>query len=170
MSGAAAVAAGLSVPGLLSAAKLPVPGEALDYVAMPGFSTDEEKTPFEDVTRYNNFYEFGTGKGDPAKYADEMSVDPWSIVVEGECWRPGKYALEDLLKPHEYQERVYRLRCVEAWSMVIPWIGIPLADVIKRLEPNSRAKYVYFETCMIRIRCGGSAHCSAPSTGPTRRA
>ena len=106
----------------------------------------EEKTPFEDVTRYNNFYEFGTGKGDPAKYADEMTVDPWSVVVEGACDRPGAYALEDLLKPHEYQERVYRLRCVEAWSMVIPWIGIPLADILKRLEPTSRAKYVYFET------------------------
>jgi len=146
MSGTVAVAAGLSMPGLLSAAELPVPGEALDYVAMPGFSTEEKKTPFEDVTRYNNFYEFGTGKGDPARYADEMTVDPWSVVVEGECGRPGEYALEDLLKPHEYQERVYRLRCVEAWSMVIPWIGIPLADIIKRLEPNSRAKYVYFET------------------------
>lgn len=146
MSGTVAFAAGLSMPGLLSAAELPVPGESLDYVAMPGFSTDEKKTPFEDVTRYNNFYEFGTGKGDPARYADEMSVDPWSVVVEGECGRPGEYALEDLLKPHEYQERVYRLRCVEAWSMVIPWIGVPLADIIKRLEPNSRAKYVYFET------------------------
>ena len=146
MSGTLAVAAGLSVPGMLSAAKLPVPGETLDFVPMPGFSTDEEKTPFEDVTRYNNFYEFGTGKGDPAKYADEMTVDPWTVVVEGECERPGKYALEDLLKPHEYQERVYRLRCVEAWSMVIPWIGIPLADILKRLEPTSRAKYVYFET------------------------
>lgn len=146
MSGALATAAGLAMPGLLSAAALPVPGQALEFNPVPRFSTDEKKTPFEDVAKYNNFYEFGTGKGDPAKYADEMTVDPWSVVVEGECGRPGKYALEDLLRPHEYQERVYRLRCVEAWSMVIPWVGIPLADIIKRLEPNSRARYVYFET------------------------
>lgn len=146
MAGTIAVAAGLSVPSLVSSAARPVPGEALDYVAMPGFSTDEEKTPYDDVTRYNNFYEFGTGKGDPARYADEMSVTPWSVVVEGECDKPGTYALEDLLKPHDYQERIYRLRCVEAWSMVIPWVGIPLADVLKQMQPNSRAKYVYFET------------------------
>lgn len=136
MSGALALSAGLSMPGLLSAAKLPV----------PGYSTSEEKTPYEDVTRYNNFYEFGTGKEDPARYADKMTVDPWSVVVEGECERPGEYPLEDLLRPEEYQERVYRLRCVEAWSMVIPWIGVPLADILKRMQPNSRAKYVYFET------------------------
>lgn len=146
MAGAIAVGAGLSVPSLASSAALPVPGESLDYVPMPDFSTDEEKTPYDDVTQYNNFYEFGTGKGDPARYADEMSVMPWSVVVEGECDKPGSYALEDLLKPHDYQERIYRLRCVEAWSMVIPWIGIPLADVLKRMQPNSRAKYVYFET------------------------
>ncbi len=146
MAGTIAVAAGLSVPSLASSAARPVPGEALNYVAMPGFSTDEEKTPYDDVTRYNNFYEFGTGKGDPARYADEMSVTPWSVVVEGECDKPGTYALEDLLKPHDYQERIYRLRCVEAWSMVIPWVGIPLADVLKQMQPNSRAKYVYFET------------------------
>ncbi len=146
MAGTIAVAAGLSVPSLASSAARPVPGESLEYVAMPGFSTDEEKTPYDDVTRYNNFYEFGTGKGDPARYADEMSVTPWSVVVEGECDKPGTYALEDLLKPHDYQERIYRLRCVEAWSMVIPWIGIPLADVLKQMQPNSRAKYVYFET------------------------
>ncbi|AXS84477.1 MULTISPECIES: protein-methionine-sulfoxide reductase catalytic subunit MsrP [Marinobacter] len=146
MSGTVAMAAGLSMPGLLSAAELPVQGETLDFISMPRYSTNEKKTPFEDVARYNNFYEFGTGKDDPAKYADEMTVDPWSVVVEGECERPGEYALEELLKPYEYQERVYRLRCVEAWSMVIPWIGVPLADILKRLRPTSRAKYVYFET------------------------
>lgn len=146
MSGTVAVAAGLSMPGLLSAAELPVQPETLDFVPMPRYSTNEKKTPFEDVARYNNFYEFGTGKDDPAKYADEMAVDPWSVVVEGECEQPGEYAPEDLLRPYEYQERVYRLRCVEAWSMVIPWIGVPLADILKRLRPTSRAKYVYFET------------------------
>ncbi|MCM0611008.1 protein-methionine-sulfoxide reductase catalytic subunit MsrP [Marinobacter sediminum] len=146
MSGAVAGAAGLVMPGLLSAAPLPVQGESLNFSRTPRLSTDEEKTPYEDVIRYNNFYEFGTGKGDPAKYADEMSVDPWSITVEGECGKPGTYALEDVLKPHDYEERIYRLRCVEAWSMVIPWVGVSLSDVLKRFEPGSRAKYVYFET------------------------
>lgn len=146
MSGIAAGAAGLAMPGLLSAAAAPVQGESLNFIPAPQFSTDEEKTPFKDVIRYNNFYEFGTGKDDPAKYADNMSVDPWSVIVDGECGNPGTYALEDLLQPHDYEERVYRLRCVEAWSMVIPWVGVPLADVVKRLEPTSKAKYLYFET------------------------
>jgi sulfoxide reductase catalytic subunit YedY len=146
MTGAIASAAALALPGLARGAALPVPGKALDFEKMPQYSTDEALTPENDVTRYNNFYEFGTGKGDPAEYADEMSVNPWSITVEGECDRPGTYAFEDVLKSHQYQERIYRLRCVEAWSMVIPWIGIPLADVLRQFEPNSRAKFVYFET------------------------
>jgi len=86
------------------------------------------------------------GEGDPAKDAHTLKTGPWSVTIGGEAEITGKFTLEDLLKPHEYQERVYRLRCVEAWSMVIPWIGIPLADILKRLEPTSRAKYVYFET------------------------
>ncbi|WP_336368319.1 protein-methionine-sulfoxide reductase catalytic subunit MsrP [Marinobacter sp. C2H3] len=147
MTGLAATAvAGSVLPRWSAAAQVPVQGEALSYTAMPRFSTDEAKTPLKDVTHYNNFFEFGTGKEDPAKYADEMVVDPWSVTVEGECGKPGTYSLEDLVKPVDYQERIYRLRCVEAWSMVIPWIGFPLADLIKRFEPNSRAKYVAFET------------------------
>lgn len=146
MTGAIGAAASLTVPGLLHANDASSGLKALDYRSATEYSTDEKKTPLDDVTAYNNFYEFGTGKGDPAKYAGEMSVDPWSVEVEGECERPGRYALEDLLKPHDYEERIYRLRCVEAWSMVIPWVGVPLADVIKQLQPNSRAKYVYFET------------------------
>lgn len=146
MAGALATAAGIAMPGMLAAGELPVQGEPLAFTKMPVFSTDEEKTPFKDVTRYNNFYEFGTGKDDPASYAKAMSVDPWSITVEGECDRPGSYALEDILKPHEYQERVYRLRCVEAWSMVVPWVGVPLADMLRRFQPTSKARFVYFET------------------------
>lgn len=146
MTGAIASAASLAVPGLLHANEPSSATRALDYRAAPKFSTDEKKTPLDAVTRYNNFYEFGTDKGDPARYAGEMSVDPWSVDVEGECERPGRYSLEDLLKPHDYEERIYRLRCVEAWSMVIPWVGVPLAAVLKQLEPTSRAKYVYFET------------------------
>ncbi len=113
-------------------------------VTMPAGS--EKLTPYADITRYNNFYEFGTGKSDPAEYAHEMQTDPWSVEVEGHVEKVGRYYLEDLLKPHDMEERVYRLRCVEAWSMVIPWLGFPLADLIKRLKPTSKAKYVFFET------------------------
>ena len=118
----------------------------LDYQAMPGYSTDEEQTPYEHVTGYNNYYEFGTDKYSPAQAAQTMTVDPWSVQIEGEAAKPGVYSLEDILKPHALEERIYRLRCVEGWSMVIPWIGFPLADLIKRFEPTSRAKYVEFTT------------------------
>ena len=109
---------------------------------------DESLTPYEDVTGYNNFYEFGTGKEDPARYAGSLVTRPWSVEVAGEVERPAVYDLDDLLAPHTAEERVYRLRCVEAWSMVIPWTGIPLADVIRRLEPTSKARYVEFTTLL----------------------
>ncbi len=98
------------------------------------------------MTSYNNFYEFGTDKADPAQYAHTLQTTPWQVVVEGECAKPGKLTLEDVLKPHSREERIYRLRCVEGWSMVIPWLGFPLADLLKRFEPTSKAKYVQFET------------------------
>jgi methionine sulfoxide reductase catalytic subunit len=110
------------------------------------YYTGEAMTPYDDVTRYNNFYEFGMDKGDPSANAGELKVDPWSVEITGEVGKPGVYNLEDIMKPHDLEERVYRLRCVEAWSMVIPWIGFPLADLIKRFEPTSNAKYVEFET------------------------
>lgn len=106
----------------------------------------DKLTPFDDATHYNNFYEFGTGKGDPARNADALKTQPWSVVIDGEVNNGGRFDLEDLAKPSRLQERIYRLRCVEAWSMVIPWLGIPLGDVIKRAEPTSKAKYVKFET------------------------
>jgi sulfoxide reductase catalytic subunit YedY len=111
-------------------------------------SLDEELTPEDDATSYNNFYEFGTGKGDPAKRATKFDTDDWKITVSGACEKPGTYALEDLIKPFDVEERVYRLRCVEAWSMVIPWLGVPLASVIKSLQPTSKAKYVAFKTLL----------------------
>ena len=115
--------------------------------AEPGlFSTNEEATPYEYVTQYNNFYEFGTDKGDPAANAKDFNSDPWSVVVSGEAEITGKFTLEDILGPHALEERIYRLRCVEAWSMVVPWIGFPLVDLIKRFKPTSNAKYVRFET------------------------
>ena len=110
------------------------------------YFTGEIITPYEDVTRYNNFYEFGMDKSDPSSNSGEYKADPWSVEIAGEVAKPGNYNLEDILKPHALEERIYRLRCVEAWSMVIPWIGFPLADLIKQFEPTSKAKYVEFET------------------------
>jgi sulfoxide reductase catalytic subunit YedY len=118
----------------------------LDYRVTAAFSTDEEQTPYQHVTEYNNFYEFGTDKYSPAQKAHSLTTRPWSVTVEGEVAKPGTYTLEDILKPHALEERIYRLRCVERWSMVIPWVGFPLADLIKRFEPTSKAKYVEFTT------------------------
>ena len=111
---------------------------------------DEAITPFKDATGYNNFYEFGPDKGDPAANAGALKTEPWAVVIDGEVGKPGKYALEDFIKPYQLEERIYRLRCVEAWSMVIPWIGFPISDLIKRVEPTSKAKYVRFETLVDR--------------------
>ncbi|MBB1517599.1 protein-methionine-sulfoxide reductase catalytic subunit MsrP [Aquipseudomonas guryensis] len=107
---------------------------------------DEALTPFKDATHYNNFYEFGTNKGDPARYADKLEVEPWTVMIDGEVAKPGPISLESLVQPHRLEERIYRLRCVEGWSMVIPWLGFPLADLLKRAEPTSKARYVRFET------------------------
>ncbi|KAB8161691.1 protein-methionine-sulfoxide reductase catalytic subunit MsrP [Lysobacter maris] len=123
--------------------------------AASGFKTDEPLTRYEDVTGYNNFYEFGTGKGDPSKAARTLRTSPWTVAVGGECARPGKLSLDDLLKGLPPEERIYRLRCVEGWSMVIPWLGVPLADVLKRFEPNSDAKYVAFTTLADREQMPG---------------
>ncbi len=109
---------------------------------------DEELTPEDDATSYNNFYEFGTGKSDPSKRATKFNTDDWKISVGGACEKPGTYSLEDLIKPFDIEERIYRLRCVEAWSMVIPWLGVPLASIIKSLQPTSKAKYVAFKTLL----------------------
>lgn len=118
----------------------------LEYSRNTRYSTNEEPTSFDDVTTYNNFYEFGTGKGDPAARSRGFKPTPWSVSVAGEAKITGTFALEDILKPHTLEERIYRMRCVEAWSMVIPWVGIPLGAVLKRFEPTSKAKYVAFKT------------------------
>jgi methionine sulfoxide reductase catalytic subunit len=109
---------------------------------------DEKLTPYEDVTGYNNYYEFGTDKGDPKKNATGFRTRPWKVEVAGEVKRPAVYDLDEFLKPYTPVERIYRLRCVEAWSMVIPWLGIPLGDIIDRLEPTAKAKYVEFTTLL----------------------
>jgi len=112
------------------------------------FSTNEKLNSYKDATTYNNFYEFGLDKGDPARYAGSLRPRPWSVVVEGQCAKPGTYNVEDIMKWFPLEERIYRLRCVEAWSMVIPWIGFPLSDFIKRFEPSSKATYVKFTTLL----------------------
>ena len=106
----------------------------------------DEATSYKNITTYNNFYEFGTGKEDPSENAHTLQTSPWSIVVDGECEKSGTYTLEDILKPQDIEERIYRFRCVEGWSMIIPWQGFQLSELIKRFQPTSKAKYVRFET------------------------
>jgi len=109
-------------------------------------SISDELNSYKDVTHYNNFYEFGTDKYSPADRAQALTTDPWSVTISGEVEKPGTFTLEDILKPHDLEERVHRFRCVEGWSMVIPWVGFSLADLIRRFKPTSRAKYVKFTT------------------------
>jgi sulfoxide reductase catalytic subunit YedY len=111
-------------------------------------TTSDMLTPRRDVTSYTNFYEFGTDKGDPARNSGSFKPRPWSVAVEGECAKPGTYTLEDILRPHAIEERIYRMRCVEGWSMVIPWLGFPLGDLLKRFEPTGNAKFVEFTTVL----------------------
>ncbi|MFK8079391.1 MAG: protein-methionine-sulfoxide reductase catalytic subunit MsrP [Granulosicoccus sp.] len=140
----ASVAAGIG--GLIAAPTAAAANELAGPIVKSDFSTDEELSSLKTVTTYNNFYELGTDKGDPERNAERLKTEPWSITIDGECAKPGVYTLEDVLKPHAIEERIYRMRCVEAWSMVIPWNGFSLADLIKRVEPNSKARYVAFET------------------------
>jgi sulfoxide reductase catalytic subunit YedY len=113
---------------------------------LPAFADAEKPNSYEDITTYNNYYEFGTDKSDPAANAQKLRTKPWTVSVEGEAELKGRYNLEDLLKPHPVQERIYRFRCVEAWSMVVPWDGFPLGDLLKRFKPTSRAQYVEMTT------------------------
>jgi methionine sulfoxide reductase catalytic subunit len=121
---------------------------ALSGIKPKVVATDERLNSFEEITSYNNFYEFGTGKDDPQRYAGRLKTSPWKVKVDGLCNKPADYLLEDLIKPLELEERIYRLRCVEAWSMVIPWVGIPLSSILKRAEPNAKAAFVEFTTLL----------------------
>jgi len=140
--------AGAALAGLASA--------PLDAFASPDslavtkklVTTTDPVTPYSVVTTFNNFYEFGTNKGDPAKNAKAFTTKPWSVDVEGACGKPGVYGLEDILKPHPLEERIYRHRCVEGWSIVVPWIGFPLGDLLKRFEPAGSAAFVEFVTVL----------------------
>jgi len=130
-------------------------GKALDFNKTTQFNTQEALTSYDKITNYNNFYEFGTDKYSPAKNAQALTTDPWSVQIEGEVEKPGILHMEDILKQHALEERIYRLRCVERWSMVIPWIGFPLAKLIKQAKPTSKAKYVQFETLERPSEMGG---------------
>ncbi|MQP67529.1 protein-methionine-sulfoxide reductase catalytic subunit MsrP [Niveispirillum sp. SYP-B3756] len=133
-------AGGLLLAGSAAAAPL--------TAAKSKLSTDETLTPLKDVTSYNNYYEFGVDKSEPARNAHRLTTSPWTVQVDGMVAKPTNFALEDIIKPAKLEERIYRMRCVEGWSMVIPWIGFPLADLLARVEPLGSAKYVAFETAL----------------------
>lgn len=118
----------------------------LQYTHNAKYSVTEKANSLQDITTYNNYYEFGTDKQAPAENSGKFKPQPWSVVISGEAESTGKFSFEDLISPHALEERIYRMRCVEAWSMVIPWIGIPLGDVLKKFKPTSKAKYVAFKT------------------------
>ncbi len=139
----------VSVVGAAAAAAVVAPGLRPAREPEPGpTQRQDELTSFEDVTTHNNFYEFGTQKDDPAKHAHTLRTRPWSVAVEGEAHRPQTFDIDDLQRRFPPEERVYRLRCVEAWSMVIPWLGFPLRDLLSAVEPTSQARFVEFTTLL----------------------
>jgi len=152
---------GLGLSGLSDAALAQTAGPG-KLAKLPGAKSTiagatvmEKLTAYKDVTSYNNFYEFGTDKSDPAENAHTLKPRPWSVLIEGECAKPGRFGLDDLLKVAPMEERVYRLRCVEGWSMVIPWVGYSLAELLKKAEPTSKAKYVEFTTLADKAQMPG---------------
>jgi methionine sulfoxide reductase catalytic subunit len=143
LAGALASGAG----ALLRAAPAAQPqAPALSYTRNARYSVSEPANRYEEITGYNNFYEFGTGKEDPGEYAHTLKTRPWSVSVYGEAEVTGTYNLEDLLRDQPLEERIYRLRCVEAWSLVVPWVGFPLGNLLARFKPTSNAKFVEFTT------------------------
>ncbi len=140
LAGAAALGLGAMLPVARAGAA------PLQAAKSPLSTTDEAQTPLKDIASYNNFYEFGTGKDDPARNAHTLKTKPWTVKVDGLVGKPADYDLDDLIEPIQLEERIYRMRCVEGWSMVIPWVGVPLAAILKRVEPQGSAKYVAFET------------------------
>jgi sulfoxide reductase catalytic subunit YedY len=159
IQGAAAAAALAVLPARQARAQSPSAGKlaALPGArsAMPGALSMDKATPYADATSYNNFYEFGTDKTDPAAHAGTLKTRPWTVVVEGEVRKPGTWDIETLLKLSAMEERVYRLRCVEGWSMVIPWVGYSLAELIRKVEPTGNAKFVQFVTLADRAQMPG---------------
>jgi methionine sulfoxide reductase catalytic subunit len=123
-------------------------GHELKAAPNPAYRPQDPPTPVKDITTYNNFYEFGVNKDDPARLAGTLKPRPWTVKVEGFCAKPRAYDIDEILRMAPLEERIYRLRCVEGWSMVIPWIGFPLATLVKRVEPTSQAKFVEFTTLL----------------------
>ena len=119
---------------------------ALTYTHNAALSVTDAPNSYKDISTYNNYYEFGTDKSDPAQNSQAFRPNPWNVTISGEAEVTGTFSLEDILKPQALEERVYRMRCVEAWSMIVPWVGFPLADLVKRFKPTSKAKYVEFKT------------------------
>jgi len=136
-------AADRAAEGIFRAPNLPLTGYKEKAVTV-----EEKQNTFEEITGYNNFYEFGTNKEDPKRYSGGLKTSPWTIKIDGLCNKPADYHLEDLITPIQLEERIYRMRCVEAWSMVVPWIGVPLSKVIERAEPTSKATFVQFTTLL----------------------
>ena len=154
LTGALAGGAVAALAPLRAAGEDP-PAPSLAYERNASYSVTDAPNTFEQITHYNNFYEFGTDKTDPSRYAASLRTRPWSVTISGEAEKTGTFTLEDILRPHALQERVYRLRCVEAWSMVIPWIGFPLGDLLKRFSPTSKAKFVEFTSLADRRQMPG---------------
>ena len=148
LAGALGLAAAAALPVSGGEAAVAAPPAALRYTRNPRYVALDKPNTLEDISSYNNFYEFGLDKSDPAANAGSLRTRPWSVAIAGEAALTGTFTLEDILKPHPLEERIYRHRCVEAWSMVIPWVGFPLADLLQRFKPTSRAKYVEFTTLL----------------------
>jgi len=142
------LAARTAAPGKLA----PLPGSKS---AVAGAMTMDKLTPYDDISTYNNFYEFGTDKSDPARQARSLRTRPWTVSVEGEVKKPGSFDLDSLLKLAPMEERIYRMRCVEGWSMVIPWVGFSLSELVKRVEPTGNAKFVQFVTLADKAQMPG---------------
>ena len=142
----AALAAGRGLLDVISPRVSALAGTKLGAVSKSAFSTNEPQTSYNDVTHYNNFYEFGTDKGDPAVKSQNFKTSPWTVSVEGEVAKPQKFDLEAILKLAPLEERIYRHRCVEAWSIVVPWIGYPLSALLQKVAPTPKARFVAFET------------------------
>ncbi len=153
---AGSIAGSLALAGPTLGAVVPEAQRAqLADLGKSEFSTDEVPNSYEDITTYNNYYEFGTDKADPYNNSGDFEPRPWSITVDGHAGKTGTFDFDDFIKPFDLEERIYRMRCVEAWSMVIPWVGISLAVVVKHFQPTSKAKYVAFETLHDPVRMVG---------------
>jgi methionine sulfoxide reductase catalytic subunit len=146
----AGTGAGLALGGRLLAGTPTgsTPDKAFQGLRRSPLSTDEPPTSLDDITGYCNFYEFGSSKEAPTANAQALKTRPWSVVIDGACEAPGEIGIEDILSGFTQEERIYRLRCVEAWAMVVPWVGFPLGDLLKRFRPTSEARYVLFETLL----------------------